>query len=319
METKKFALTGAAGYIAPRHMEAIKANGGQLDAILDPNDSVGHVDAYFPKALYFNNFERFERHINKIQSTKAALDFLSICSPNYLHDTHCRFALTYNMDAICEKPLVLSPWNLDMLQQAEQQTGKRIFNILQLRLHPEVIKLKDWVQNNGSKRLSIDLHYITSRGPWYQISWKGQEDKSGGIASNIGIHFFDMLMWIFGEPRDSKIYLRDGKAAAGFLELENADVNWFLSVDASDLELLRIDNQRTYRSLRIDNEEFNFSKGFEDLHIASYKHILENEGFGTETVRPAIELVYRLRTESMTPLEQIDNQTLRKLVTNRTS
>ena len=313
---KNFVLTGAAGYIAPRHMEAILNNKGILHAILDPSDSVGQIDRFFPECLYFNNFERFERHIYKVQGTELNIDYMSICSPNYLHDTHCRFALNNDMHAICEKPLVLNPWNLDELQKAELKTGKNIFNILQLRLHPEIIKLKSFVEKNEDRYFEVDLSYITSRGPWYHISWKGQEEKSGGIASNIGIHFFDMLMWIFGPLESSEVYSRNQNFAAGCLHLQRAKINWFLSVDASHLEALGITNERTHRSLKIDDEAFEFSKGFEDLHDKSYEHILKGEGFKTEDVRDAIELVYTIRNQKLSKAENLKNKQLSNIINN---
>jgi len=312
---KRFALTGAAGYIAPRHMEAIKQNDGQLVAALDPNDSVGHMDSYFPNSLFFNNFERFERYINRIISQSKNLDYLSICSPNYLHDTHCRFALNNGMDAICEKPLVLNPWNLDILQRAEEQTGKRIYNILQLRLHPEIIKLKEWVDNQESiKVFDIDLTYITSRGPWYHISWKGDVEKSGGIASNIGVHFFDMLMWIFGDVQSNKVFEKTSNYSAGLLELKKANVKWFLSVDAKHLKMLNIENTRTHRSLKIDGKEIDFSKGFEELHNFSYEKIIKGQGFGTSDVRNSIELIHNIRIKDKANTKGTDHPILSKIM-----
>lgn len=296
MKEYRFGLVGAAGYIAPRHMLAIKNNGGHLVAALDPNDSVGQMDRYFPEALFFNNFERFERYIYKMRTDNQALDYLSICSPNYLHDTHCRFALVNDMHAICEKPLVLNPWNLDSLQKAEQETGYSIFNILQLRLHPEVIKLKESLESNPSnKRHSVVLDYITPRGPWYHISWKGQEEKSGGIASNIGVHFFDMLIWLFGSVEEVHVYENQKSYTGGRLILENADVEWFLSVDRQHLSHFDKGGKATYRALSIDGKDIEFSEGFERLHDISYARILSNEGFKTSDVRPVIELIHQLR------------------------
>lgn len=300
----RFALTGAAGYVAPRHMEAIKHNNCDLVTILDPNDSVGQIDNFFPDCLYFNNFERFERYINRRQLSDSPLHYLSICSPNYLHDTHCRFALMNGMHAICEKPLVLNPWNLDILQETEEKTGFSIYNILQLRLHPEVIKLKKYVDSHPDKHFDINLTYITSRGPWYHISWKGQEEKSGGIASNIGIHFFDMLMWIFGKCQKSEVYAHNENHAAGSLVLEKANVNWFLSVDAQHLDKVSKSGQRTYRALNIDGEDFEFSTGFDDLHILSYEKILNHKGFTTQDVRDSIELVHKIRNAEISDSKQ---------------
>ena len=311
---KRFALTGAAGYIAPRHMEAILENGCDLSAILDPSDSVGVIDSYFPNAKYFNNFERFERHINKVQSSDEHIDYLSVCSPNYLHDTHCRFALHNGMNAVCEKPLVLSPWNIDMLQKAEQDTGNTINTILQLRLHPEIINLKQKVDSDPDKTYSIDLHYITSRGPWYQISWKGQEEMSGGITSNIGVHFFDMLIWIFGKPLKQEVFVHNKMYSSGHLELEKANINWFLSVDSLHLEKLGIKGQKTFRSIKLDGSELEFSRGFENLHILSYKNILEGKGFSTEDARPAIELVHSLRNLKISEARGYSKDFISKLI-----
>ncbi len=313
---KRFALTGAAGYIAPKHMDAIKQVGGSLVAALDPNDSVGQMDAFFPEALYFNNFERFERFINLQRSEGIGLDYLSICSPNHIHDTHCRFALVQGMNAICEKPLVLNPWNLDILQKAEEESSNRIYNILQLRLHPHIIKLKNWVDSHAkNEKYTIDLNYITSRGPWYHISWKGQEDKSGGITSNIGVHFFDMLIWIFGPVQTSTVLEHNRNFAAGNLELENANVNWFLSVDARHLKFSNNNkgHQKTYRSLIVDNKEIDFSLGFEDLHYSSYQSILKNEGFTTNEVRPVIELIHNIRTSKITHNSSMAHHMLHKI------
>jgi UDP-N-acetyl-2-amino-2-deoxyglucuronate dehydrogenase len=298
MSGKRFGLIGAAGYVAPRHMDAIQMNNCDLIAAMDPNDSVGMMDSYFPEALYFNNFERFERHINKLRIDGTKVDYLSICSPNYLHDTHCRFALNNEMDAICEKPLVLNPWNLDALQTAEEKSGLRIFNILQLRLHPVIRELKKQIDQADENTIhEVSLNYITSRGPWYHISWKGQNEKSGGISTNIGIHFFDMLIWLFGEVKENILVKRDLDHEAGILILEKARVNWFLSVNKSHLNLFDTAGKRTYRSLTMNDKEIEFSDGFENLHIESYRKILGGQGFSTQDVRPAIELVSNLRTQ----------------------
>lgn len=298
MGGKRFGLIGAAGYVAPRHMEAIRKNKGNMLAAMDPNDSVGMIDNYFPEALFFNNFERFERHVNKIRNEGDKLDYLSICSPNYLHDTHCRFALNNEMDAICEKPLVLNPWNLDALQMAEEKSGFKIYNILQLRLHPVIQELKNQITQADENTLhEVSLNYITSRGPWYQISWKGQNEKSGGISTNIGIHFFDMLIWLFGPVQENILLKRDTDHEAGILILEKARVNWFLSVNKSHLKLFDTAGKRTYRSLTMDGKEIEFSDGFENLHNESYTKILDGDGFTTLDVRPAIELVSNLRIQ----------------------
>jgi len=293
----KFALIGAAGYVAPRHMKAIKETGNTLVAALDPNDSVGIIDSYFPKADFFTEFERFDRHIDKKSRKGEKIEYISICSPNYLHDAHIRFALRNNACAICEKPLVLNPWNLDGLERIEAETKARVYNILQLRLHPSLIELKKQVEEQKqNKKYNIDLTYITSRGHWYFTSWKGYHEKSGGIATNIGIHFYDMLIWIFGNVQQNDVHLLEVDKAAGFLELENAMVRWFLSVDETTLpENIKAAGQRTYRSITVNGKEIEFSGGFTDLHTLSYKDILSGNGFGLKEARPSIETVYTIR------------------------
>ncbi len=294
---KRFALIGGAGYVAPRHMRAVKDTGNKLVAVLDPNDSIGIIDSYFPKADFFTEFERFDRHIDKIKRKGDAVDFVSICSPNYLHDAHIRFALRNGADAICEKPLVLNPWNIDGLEKMETDTGSKVYNILQLRLHPALIELKQKIEANGSdKKHEIDLTYITSRGNWYFISWKGDESKSGGIATNIGIHFFDMLIWIFGKVQINIVHLFEPNKSAGFLELEHARVRWFLSVDEKTLPgEVRASGQRTYRSITVDGKEVEFSKGFTDLHTLSYQEIINGNGFGLGEARASVETAYAIR------------------------
>jgi len=294
---KRFALVGGAGYVAPRHMRAIKDTGNNLVAVLDPNDSVGVIDSYFPEADFFTEFERFDRHVDKKRRKGDAIDYVSICSPNYLHDAHIRFALRNGADAICEKPLVLNPWNLDGLEEVEADTGSKVFNILQLRLHPALLELKQKMDVAPSdKKHEIDLTYITSRGNWYFISWKGDESKSGGIATNIGIHFFDMLIWIFGKVQMNIVHLFEPNKAAGFLELENARVRWFLSVDEKTLPGdVRASGQRTYRSITVDGEEVEFSKGFTDLHTLSYQEIVNGKGFGLGEARASVETAYAIR------------------------
>lgn len=294
---KKFALIGAAGYVAPRHMKAIKETGNNLTAALDPNDSVGVIDSYFPDADFFTEFERFDRHIDKKRRLGTKIDYISICSPNYLHDAHIRFALRSNASAICEKPLVLNPWNIDGLEEIEAETEARVYNILQLRLHPSLIALKKEVdQQKLDRKYEIDLTYITSRGNWYFISWKGAPEKSGGIATNIGIHFYDMLIWIFGSVQQNVVHLQEPDKSAGYLELENARVRWFLSVDETTLPPdIRAAGQRTYRSITVDGKEIEFSGGFTDLHTLSYQGILEGNGFGLNEARPSIETVYTIR------------------------
>ena len=294
---KRFALIGAAGYVAPRHMKAIKETGNNLVAALDPNDSVGIIDSYFPKADFFTEFERFDRHIDKQRRKGEKVDYVSICSPNYLHDAHIRFALRNNANAICEKPLVLNPWNIDGLEEIEAENGTQVYNILQLRLHPSLIALKQQVdEHKQEKKYEIDLTYITSRGHWYFISWKGYNEKSGGIPTNIGIHFYDMLIWIFGKVQENQVHLLEADKAAGYLELENARVRWFLSVDENTLpENIKEIGQRTYRSITVDGKEIEFSGGFTDLHTLSYESILKGEGFGVKEARPSIETVYKIR------------------------
>jgi len=295
---RNFGLVGAAGYIAPRHMKAIVDTGNRLVAAVDPFDSVGVIDRFAPKASFFTEFERFDRHAEKLRHAGESerLHFVSICSPNYLHDAHCRFALRIGADAICEKPLVLNPWNVDALEEIERETGRSIFNVLQLRLHPSVIKLKESVgQNPTGKRHQINLQYITSRGLWYFISWKGDQKKSGGVATNIGVHFFDMLMWIFGKPTNSSVIERNDYSMRGELELKNADVSWHLSVDRNDLPA-KAGDKPTWRSLTMDGEEFEFSTGFTDLHTEVYRDILQGGGYTVADARPAIELVHQIRT-----------------------
>jgi UDP-N-acetyl-2-amino-2-deoxyglucuronate dehydrogenase len=297
---KNFALIGLAGYIAPRHLKAIKETGHRLIAALDPSDSVGIIDSYFPEARFFTEYERFDRHIDKLRRQKgvSGIDYVSICSPNYLHDAHVRFAFRSGAHAICEKPLVLNPWNLDGLSEIENATGRKVYNILQLRLHPALIKLKQNVDEakKNHKKYEVDLTYITSRGSWYFVSWKGQEEKSGGIATNIGVHFFDMLHWIFGDLQTNEVHIYTANKSSGYLEYEKARVRWFLSIDSNDLPLhCQETNQRTYRSITVDNEEIEFSAGFTDLHTASYQHILDGNGFGLNEARTAIQTVHDIR------------------------
>ena len=294
---KNFALIGAAGYVAPRHMKAIKETANDLVAALDKHDNVGILDSYFPNAHFFTEFERFDRHLDKLKRKGQNVDYVSICSPNYLHDSHIRFALKHGADAICEKPLVLNPWNVDALEQIERETGKRVYTILQLRLHPVIIALRDKIQNGPKHKIyDVDLKYITSRGNWYHVSWKGEVSKSGGIATNIGIHFFDMLIWIFGSVRKSHVELHDNDHAQGQLELERARVNWFLSINYDHIpDDVKVAGKRTFRTLTIENEGVEFSEGFTDLHTLSYQEILNGRGFGIKEARPSIELVHALR------------------------
>ncbi len=295
--SKNFTLIGIAGYIAIRHVKAIKETGNDLVAALDRFDSVGFVDAFFPDADFFVEFERFDRHIAKLNRTGRQIDYVSICSPNYLHDSHIRFALRSGADAICEKPLVLNPWNIDALLDYQEETGKKIYNILQLRHHPSIIALKNKIDNGPSDKIyDIDLSYITSRGKWYHYSWKGDEHKSGGIATNIGVHFFDMLTWIFGEVKENKVHLLKKDKSAGFLQLEKARVRWFLSIDYNDVpDEIRKKGQRTFRSITVDGDEIEFSGGFTDLHTISYQEILAGRGYGVECARNSIQTVYDIR------------------------
>ncbi len=262
----------------------------------DPNDSVGIIDSYFPEAKFFTEFERFDRFVDKIRRRGNPLDCISICSPNYLHDAHVRFAVRSGADVICEKPLVLNPWNIDGLMEIERETGKRINSILQLRLHPSIRELKQRIDADDNRLYDVDLTYITSRGGWYHSSWKGDEAKSGGVATNIGVHFFDMLVHVFGAPTKIDVHILDGKRVAGYLELKKARVRWFMSVSSDDLPRNIDEGQRTFRSITVDDEEFEFSSGFTDLHTESYRQILAGTGFSLEDVRPAIELVSKIRS-----------------------
>jgi len=293
-----FGLIGVAGYIAPRHMKAIKETHNNLIAALDKFDSVGIIDSYFPQADFFTEPERFDRHLDKLRRKgEQKIDFVSICSPNYLHDAHIRLALRNDANAICEKPLVLNPWNVDALNQIEKETGKKIFNILQLRLHPALLELKQKIENGPKDKVyDVDLSYITSRGKWYFISWKGDPAKSGGVATNIGIHFFDMLIWIFGKVKQSIVHLSQPDKAAGYIDLEHARVRWFLSVDYENIPAeIKQKGQRTYRSITVDGKEIEFSGGFTELHTESYKQIINGNGFGLEHARPCIEMAYEIR------------------------
>lgn len=294
---KRFALIGAAGYIAPRHMAAIRNTGNELIAALDPNDSVGIIDSYFPDADFFTEFERFDRHIDKKRREGAGIDYASICSPNYLHDSHVRSVLRSDANAICEKPLVLNPWNIDGLIALEGETGHRVDTILQLRVHPAIMALREQILSESKDtKHEVDLTYITSRGHWYQQSWKGDVKKSGGIATNIGVHFFDMLHFIFGQLQENKVHANEDTRAAGYLEYEHARVRWFLSIDLNDVpEPVRAQGQRTFRSITVDGQEIEFSGGFTDLHTRSYEEILAGRGFGLEDNRVAIETVAHIR------------------------
>ena len=312
---KKFALIGAAGYIAPRHMRAIKDTDNELVAALDKNDSVGVIDSYFPDARFFTEFERFDRHLEKQKRENGnKVDYVSICSPNYLHDAHIRFALRIGSDAICEKPIVMNPWNLDALGEISEETGKSIHTVLQLRLHPSIIALKKRIAEGPvGKKYDIDLTYITSRGRWYLVSWKGSVEKSGGVATNIGVHFFDMLQWIFGAVEYNIVHVDDPTRAAGFLELEKARVRWFLSLDKQDLpEAPEAGKPATYRSITIDGEELEFSGGFTDLHTRSYEEILAGRGFNLQETKPSIQIVSDIRRSKPIGLQGDYHPFLRK-------
>jgi len=303
---KNFAITGAAGYVAPRHLKAIKDTGNKLIAACDPHDSVGILDSYFPKASFFTEIERFDRHLVKMRRFKKEdkIDYLSICSPNYLHDAHIRLALRLDADAICEKPLVLKPSNIEALSELEKESGRKVYNILQLRVHPAIIDLKKQIdQQKNDHKYNITLSYITSRGPWYQYSWKGNHEKSGGIATNIGIHFFDMLIWIFGKVQRTELFLNEYNKMSGFIELEKANVRWFLSIDRDDLPQSAIDKgYSTYRSITYDGKEIEFTGGFTDLHTMVYQDILDGKGYGLMSALPSIDLVYGIRNTELSSI-----------------
>lgn len=300
MDNYRFALIGAAGYVAPRHMAAIKDTGNVLTAAMDKNDSVGIIDSYFPDARFFNEFERFDRHIDLKRRSGEPVHYFSICSPNYLHDSHMRFAMRSGGDAICEKPIVLNPWNIDGLQEVERDTGNKVNTILQLRLHDSVNELKQRIENDTSgKKLDVDLTYITSRGKWYYTSWKGDVTKSGGIATNIGVHFYDMLHYVFGDLQENILHYSSPSTAAGYLEYEKARVRWLLSIDETNIpDASREKGMRTHRSITIGDEEFEFSGGFTDLHTRSYEAILKGEGFSLEDNRVATETVASIRNQT---------------------
>lgn len=306
---KNFALTGVAGYIAPRHLQAIKDTDNNLVAAMDPHDSVGILDRYFPGTSYFTEFERFDRHLEKLRRTNSEekVDYLSICSPNNLHDAHIRLALRVGADAICEKPMVLNPWNLDQLQEIEHETGKKVYTILQLRVHPALVAIKNKIEKmRGNHKHDVVLTYITSRGPWYHYSWKGRDEVSGGVTTNIGIHFFDMLMWMFGGVQKNHLFLREPGKAAGFIELQHANVKWYLSIDSKDLPKEDIEkNQFTHRSITIDGKELEFTDGFSDLHTKIYEEIIKGNGFGIEAARPSIEAAYDIRHLPVTKINEL--------------
>lgn len=294
---KNFAIIGVGGYIAPRHLKAIQETGNQVVAAYDKSDSVGIIDSFFPEAAFFTEQELFDRHCSKIKNSDSHIDMVSVCTPNYLHDAHSRYALRLGADVICEKPLVLNPWNIDSLQKIEEETGHKINNILQLRLHPSVIALKQKIDNGPQNHIyDVDLTYITSRGHWYYASWKGDTNKSGGIATNIGIHFYDMLTYIFGSVQNHVVHVASHDRVAGYIQLQKARVRYFLSINAHTLPEAALQaGKRTFRSIHIGDEEFEFSNGFTELHTESYRQILAGNGFGLDTVRNCIQLAYEIR------------------------
>ncbi len=296
---KNFAITGVAGYIAPRHLKAIHDTNNNLVAALDPHDSVGILDRYFPEVSFFTEFERFDRHLEKLRrsSNNEKIDYLTVCAPNHLHDAHIRTALRLGADVICEKPLVVNPWNLDALEELESETKSKVNTVLQLRVHPSLLKLREQIKaSKKTQKADVLLTYITSRGLWYHYSWKGVESKSGGIATNIGIHFFDMLIWLFGNVQNSEVHISNNKQIGGILELENANVRWFLSIDKNDLPKQAVEEGKpTFRSITVDGEEIQFSNGFTDLHTRVYEETLAGNGFGIKEARPSIQLVHNIR------------------------
>ncbi|MFO7525151.1 MAG: Gfo/Idh/MocA family oxidoreductase [Ignavibacteriaceae bacterium] len=307
---KNFAITGVAGYIAPRHLIAIKDTHNNLVAAADPHDSVGILDRYFPDTSFFTEYERFDRYLEMLRRTdpENQVKYLAICSPNHLHDAHIRLALRIGADAICEKPLVLNPWNLDALEDLEKESGKKVYNVLQLRVHPSLIKLKEKIDSEKkNKKHQVTLTYITSRGMWYNYSWKGVIEKSGGIATNIGVHFFDLLIWYFGATQHSEVHLSQPDKIGGYLELENAEVQWYLSLDKNDLPKDAVAaGKTTHRSILIDGDELEFTEGFTDLHTKIYENILSGNGFGIKEARTAIETVYNIR--NMKPFQKPSKQ-----------
>jgi UDP-N-acetyl-2-amino-2-deoxyglucuronate dehydrogenase len=311
-----FALIGVGGYIAPRHLKAIRDTGNRLVAAIDPKDSVGLLDQFWFDVKFFTEIERFDRHLEKLRraSEQERVKYVTICSPNYLHDAHCRLAMRIGADVICEKPLVINPWNLEPLQEIEAETHRKINTILQLRVHPELLKLKARLDQEGSGAShDVILSYVTSRGNWYHVSWKGQIEKSGGVATNIGIHFFDLLIWLFGPAQDTKVYHSDSERMSGFIQLERARVRWFLSVDHEDLPVAaRQANKSTFRSITVDGQEIEFSEGFTDLHTRVYENTLAGNGFGIEDARPSIELTHLIRQTEISPKDEFAHPFLTK-------
>lgn len=305
--SKNFAVIGVGGYIAPRHLRAIRDTGNQLVAAVDPKDSVGILDQYSFDVKFFTEIERFDRHLEKLRRgiDENRVHYVTVCSPNYLHDSHCRLALRVGADVICEKPLVINPWNFDALEELEAETKRRVYTILQLRVHPALIELRNSLQKSNQIH-EVELSYITSRGPWYQVSWKGHEDKSGGVATNIGVHFFDLLIWLFGSVNGVKVYHSDESRMSGFIELEHARVKWFLSVDKNDLpDSAKSGNKTTFRSITVDGKEIEFSEGFTDLHTRVYEETLAGRGFGIADARPSINLTYAIRTAPISPKDEL--------------
>jgi UDP-N-acetyl-2-amino-2-deoxyglucuronate dehydrogenase len=295
---RNFAITGVAGYIAPRHLKAIHDTGHRLVAATDPHDAVGILDRFAFEVRFFTEFERFDRHLEKLRRgpEESRVDYLTICSPNYLHDAHIRLALRVGANAICEKPLVINPWNLDALEELEEETGRHVYTVLQLRVHPQLIALRERMRAEPGRRRQVRLTYITARGGWYQVSWKGHEDRSGGVVTNIGIHFFDLLSWLFGPVRKSAVHLRDEQRAGGILELDGADVQWYLSTNSADLPFAPQPGAKTtFRSITVDGEEVEFSEGFADLHTRVYEETLSGRGFGIADARPSVELTAQIR------------------------
>lgn len=298
MSARNFAVTGVAGFVAPRHLKAIHDTGNKVIAALDPHDAVGLLDRFGFDVRFFTEFERFDRHLEKLRRGPESerVEYVSVCSPNYLHDSHMRMALRVGADAICEKPLVINPWNLDGLQELESETGKRIYTVLQLRLHPALVAFRERLQAAPARRHVVQLSYLTARGRWYDVSWKGVDERSGGIVINIGIHFFDLLVWLFGPVEHAEVHLREGKRAAGTLALANADVQWYLSAEATDLPFTPVPGGKTtFRSIVVDGEQLEFSDGFTDLHTRVYSEVLAGRGFGIADARPSIELSHRIR------------------------
>jgi UDP-N-acetyl-2-amino-2-deoxyglucuronate dehydrogenase len=312
---KNFALIGVAGFIAPRHLKAIKETGNNLVAALDKFDQVGILDSFFPNADFFTEFERFDRHLDKLKRQGTKIDFVSICTPNYLHDSHIRFALRHHANAICEKPLVLNPWNLEALAEIERETNQKVFTILQLRLHQSIIALRERVMNGPKDKVyDIDLTYMTSRGHWYGISWKGELSKSGGVATNIGIHFFDMLIWVFGKVKVNEVHAMADDYASGYMELEHARIRWFLSINYDHIPAaIKASGKRTYRSITMEGEEIEFSEGFTDLHTKSYEHVMQGGGFGLTDAKPSIETVFTIRNAAVMGVKDTSHKLLREV------